>query len=350
MNEEPDAAMLKFGIMPPIAQRGMGLDRLLSEIVEEAQQAEAFGFSSVFLGEHHQQKADCLTSPLLLAMALATQTKRIQIGTGVLIAPLYHPVHVAEDVALIDIASGGRFILGLGAGVEPADFTAFDVPRAERIARTEEFIAILRRCWAENVFSYHGAHYHFENVRINPKPFQKPHPPVWLGGSVEAAVARAAHLADGWYIDPNLPPLVAKQMTGRYRDLCDQRGVTPHVAVMREGWVAETKEQALAEYKPHLLSLYRHYWSLGHFTERHHPWVKEIESADQLTIEHFGPNHFIIGSPEDCIRQAEWWRKEVGVEQIIICFRQHNGPAHERVMETLRLFGEAVIPYVGRAG
>ena len=132
--------MLKFGMYPPIAQRGVSLHKLLGETIEETQRAEESGFDSVLLCEHHQQKADCFTSPLMTAMALAVKTKRIRIGTGVLLAPLYHPVHIAEDVAMVDIASEGRFVLGLGTGYRPEDFSAFGIPPSNRISLLEESI------------------------------------------------------------------------------------------------------------------------------------------------------------------------------------------------------------------
>lgn len=336
--------MLTFGFFPPLAQRGLSLDQLLSEVIAETQQAERYGFDAVLLGEHHQQKADCFTSPFLTAMAIAMHTKRIRIGTGILLAPLYHPVHVAEDAAMLDITSQGRLILGLGAGYQQEDFTAFGIPLSHRVSLLEESIAVIRRCWTEERFSFQGKRFTLENVSINPKPRQKPQPPIWLGGWADAAIKRAANLGDAWLIDPIQSPAAVKEMVGLYRHQCAERGVQPHVALIREGWIAETREQALEEYGPRILAIYRYYWRFGAFNERYDPWLKEVKSADELTIEKFGADRFILGSPEDCLRQVEWWQREVGIDHLAIAFRQHNGPSHERVMGALQLFGEKVIP------
>ncbi len=168
---------MKFGLYSSIANppRGEQLDRCIDEVIAEAQLAEASGFDSCFFGEHHQDHDGFLPSPLIVATAVAARTTRLRVGTSVILLPLHHPVHVAEDVVTLDLVSKGRVILGVGIGYQPADFRAFSVPMEDRAGRFEESIEILRRCWAGEPFSFRGKHYTLEDVQIRPRPYQ----PAW---------------------------------------------------------------------------------------------------------------------------------------------------------------------------
>ena len=121
---------MKFGLYSSIADppRGEDLAGRVDEVVEEAQLAEENGFHSIFFGEHHQDKDGFLPSPLIVAAAVSGQTRRLNVGTSVILLPLHHPVHLAEDVVTLDVVSRGRIILGVGIGYQGADFQAFDVP------------------------------------------------------------------------------------------------------------------------------------------------------------------------------------------------------------------------------
>ena len=125
---------MKFGLYSSIANppRGEHLERAIDEVIAEAQLAEASGFDSCFFGEHHQDKDGFLPSPLIVATAVAAHTRRLNVGTSVVLLPLHHPVRLAEDVITLDLVSKGRIILGVGIGYQPADFRAFNVPMYSR--------------------------------------------------------------------------------------------------------------------------------------------------------------------------------------------------------------------------
>src|SRR5205809_462489 len=208
---------MKFGLYSSIANppRGEHLDRCIDEVIAEAQLAEASGFDSCFFGEHHQDQDGFLPSPLIVATAVAARTKRLRVGTSVILLPLHHPVRVAEDVITLDLVSRGRVVLGVGIGYQASDFSAFAVPMEERAARFEESVEILRLCWAGERFSYRGKHYTLEDVQIRPRPYQKPGPPLWIGASVPAAARRAGrnevHAGKACARSPD---------PGRSRDVC----------------------------------------------------------------------------------------------------------------------------------
>src|SRR5580765_1327176 len=210
---------MKFGLYSSIANppRGEHLDRSIDEVIAEAQLAEASGFDSCFFGEHHQDHDGFLPSPLIVATAVAARTTRLRVGTSVILLPLHHPVHVAEDVITLDLASKGRVILGVGIGYQPADFRAFSVPMEDRAGRFEESIEILRLCWSGERFSFHGKHYTLEDVQIRPRPYQNAGPPIWIGGSVAPAARRAGRLADAFVGTPSTSLANAMRLVEGYR-------------------------------------------------------------------------------------------------------------------------------------
>src|SRR5207237_552774 len=139
---------MKFGLYSSIANppRGEHLDRCIDEVIAEAQLAEACGFDSCFFGEHHQDGDGFLPSPLIVATAVAVRTQRLRLGTSVILLPLHHPVHVAEDAITLDLVSRGRLILGVGIGYQPGDFCAFSVPMELRMGLFEESVELLSQC------------------------------------------------------------------------------------------------------------------------------------------------------------------------------------------------------------
>jgi len=173
------------------------MTRVLDEIVAEAQAAEASGWDGCFITEHHQQEDGYLPNPLLVAGLVGMKTQRIKVGTCVLLLPLHHPVHVAEDCAVIDLATKGRLVLSVGVGYQPHDFDAFEVLAAERATRTEEALEVMRKAWTGKRFSYDGKHFHYKDTLITPTPFQKPGPPIWMASWTPPGLRRAAKMADG---------------------------------------------------------------------------------------------------------------------------------------------------------
>ena len=157
---------MKFGLIfalqdPP---NGENLPRLYDEVFAQAELAEDLGFDAFFLPEHHQMPDGYLPAPLTFAAGLAARTQRAQIGTGILQLPLYHPLHVAEQIAVVDNIAKGRFIFGAGLGLVAQEFNAFEIPLSAAAARFTESVHILRKAWSGQTFSHHGEHFNFDNV------------------------------------------------------------------------------------------------------------------------------------------------------------------------------------------
>ena len=158
--------------------------------------AEALGFHSVFVVEHHFTGVGQVSASLGLLSYLAGRTSRIRLGTAVVVLPWHNPVLLAEQAATLDLVSGGRFDFGVGKGYRESEFAGFGIPASEADERFEETIAFLRAAWGvEGRFSHRGKHWAFDNIVIEPRPTQRPYPPLWIAAGRDESIRRAA--ADG---------------------------------------------------------------------------------------------------------------------------------------------------------
>ena len=177
------------------------LEQEYRETLELVRLAERVGFDSAWVSEHHGSSDGYLPSLLAMLAAFAAVTERIELGTGVVLTPLHDPLRLAEDAAVVDQLSGGRLILGIGNGWREEEFRMFGASRAQRGARTEETIEVLRRAWTGRRFSFEGQTLRYDRVKVTPPPARPGGPPILLGGYDRKAVIRAVRLADGYVTD-----------------------------------------------------------------------------------------------------------------------------------------------------
>ena len=200
---------VRVGIGLFTAQIPEGADRTFEreyrDTLELVRLAERLGFDSAWVSEHHGSSDGYLPSQLALLAAFAAVTERIELGTGVILAPLHDPLRLAEDAAVVDNLSGGRLVLGLGNGWREEEFRMFGSSRAERGARTEETVEVLRRAWTGRRFSFEGRTLRYDRVKITPRPARPEGLPIVLGGYDRRAVLRAGRLADGYVTDESGP-------------------------------------------------------------------------------------------------------------------------------------------------
>jgi alkanesulfonate monooxygenase SsuD/methylene tetrahydromethanopterin reductase-like flavin-dependent oxidoreductase (luciferase family) len=335
--------MLPVGYLPCTQDppSGANMARVIDEILAEAQAVEASGWDGCFLTEHHQQEDGYLPNPLLLAGLVGMRTQRIKIGTCVLLLPLHHPVHVAEDCAIIDQATKGRLILSVGVGYQPHDFDAFEIPMAERATRTEEALAVIRHCWNGRRFSYAGKHFHYTDTLITPTPLQKPGPPIWMASWTPPGLRRAGRMADGWIADPVQCLPVIKDYAKCYRAAAEKAGRKPYICLMRDAVIANSMQEAEAESGPTMYT-HRFYFQYGAYVPDE--YLKDVKKPEDLTFAKAAKDRLIVGSPDDCLEQLQRWKEEIRPDYLIIRFRQPGGPSHQKTLEAIRLFGEKVIP------
>ena len=187
------------GQLPAYSERTF--EQEYRETLELVRLAERVGFDSAWVSEHHGSSDGYLPSLLPMLAAFAAATERIELGTGVVLTPLHDPLRLAEDAAVVDQLSGGRLMLGIGNGWREEEFRMFGASRAQRGARTEETIEVLRRAWTGRRFSFEGQTLRFDRVKVTPPPARPGGPPILLGGYTSKAVVRAGRLADGYITD-----------------------------------------------------------------------------------------------------------------------------------------------------
>lgn len=176
-------------------------DADMTTAIEQAEYAERLGYDFLTVAEHHDS-IGYLPQPLMVLCAVAARTSRIRLGTNIIILPLYHPVLVAEQVAVAQFVSGGRIICGVGLGYLPEEFASYGVPFASRAGRMEESLGLLRRLWTETVVEHSGKHFQFSQATVRPRLSETP--TIWVGGWAEAAIKRAARHGDAWAPGPTV--------------------------------------------------------------------------------------------------------------------------------------------------
>lgn len=307
------------------------------QALEEVTRAEELGFDSVWMEEHHAVRDHYWPSPLTVLAGFATRTSRIRLGTDILVAPFYHPVRLAEDAALLDVISRGRFTLGLAIGYKPDEFALYGVELEKRGARFEEQLTILRALWTEEHVSFRGRYYTVQG-RIEPRPVTRPHPPLWIGGWGELTLRRAATLADNWIPGPtaDLPRL----LEGKRRFLEHRRAAgrpePEEWPLTRDVIIADTDRQARELAERHLLVAYRAEYAGGW----RHPFIDASVASD---LDRLRADRFIIGGPEECLEQIRRFVETYGVTHLI-CRMFFPGMPHRHIMRELELIAREVMP------
>jgi probable F420-dependent oxidoreductase len=193
---------MKLGVWIPNCR-----DLATPQVIRHAAvRAEQLGYDSVFVSDHVvvpnayvDRFGAAIFDPLITLSVLAGATSRVLLGTTVLIVPYRNPVLTAKMIASLDALSGGRVVIGVGAGWVPEESAALGVPFAERGAMTDEYLAAMRELWTSPAPSFSGKYTQFSELHFEPKPIQKPHPPIWVGGHSPAALRRAAAIGAAWH-------------------------------------------------------------------------------------------------------------------------------------------------------
>ena len=321
---------MKIGLSPLQGQASF------EETLRECERAEKAGFDSVWLGEHHNNPI-LHPAPLIGLAAIASRTSRIGLGTGVLLLPLYHPMMVAEEGAMVDMISGGRLILGIGAGYAPEEFAAFGCPLSERGSRLEEGTALLTRLWTEEHVTHRGKHYQVNDATVTPRPVQRPRPPLWFGAWAKSAIYRAARLGDAWFVGPSANLEEIAPCARLYRRACAENGKGEgEIALFRYVFVAPTTEEAMRPAGgPFIQAFERMYFRWPH------PVVKR--PPGQLTIERLAKDRIILGDAKTCIDEINRFQEALNATHLVCRFSVPGIP-REACQRSLDLFSREVMP------
>ena len=321
---------MRFGLSP--LQAGGNFE----ETIQECERAEAAGFDSVWLGEHHNSTV-LYPTPLIGLAAIAGRTRRVRLGTAVVLLPLHHPVAVAEEGAMVDMISGGRLTLGVGAGYAPEELALFGVSAKERGSRMEEGVPLIQRLWTEEKVTHEGRHYRVAEATLGPRPVQRPRPPIWFAAWAEPAIRRAARLGDAWLGGPSARLDEAAACVRLFRGARGEAGGAPgEVALLRYVFVADSVARARAVAGDAFIRFFENtYFRWPHPVVRRPP--------GDLTIERLAEDRIILGDPATCIRQIQGFRDALGLAHLI-CRISAPGIPRDAALASLDLFTREVMP------
>jgi alkanesulfonate monooxygenase SsuD/methylene tetrahydromethanopterin reductase-like flavin-dependent oxidoreductase (luciferase family) len=315
--------------------------------------ADELGFDTVWLREHHFTDYGFLANPMVMAGHVAAITRRVRIGTAVMTLPLHHPIRAAEDAALVDVLSGGRLTYGVGRGYQSVEYGAFGVPLDEARERTDEAIQILRKLWTQERASHKGRFFEFEDVRLQPKPIQAPHPPMIYASISAPSVAHYAKQGIPFMVDSTLTFDQLTTLAAVWADAADFRdGVSEAVGpvALRSVWIAPTMAEARAyvesrpqvqsvAYDPSLAPINKD----GTVAKGYDYWKKGWHGRD---LDHYNSaetwdNRWIAGDADRVIERIRGLEAQ-GYKDICVMFGHGLGWDDER--RAMEQFAREVIP------
>jgi alkanesulfonate monooxygenase SsuD/methylene tetrahydromethanopterin reductase-like flavin-dependent oxidoreductase (luciferase family) len=331
---------MKFGLIvskqhPP----GVSMVERFHEHIEQVRAARDAGFDLIVMGQHYLSTPfqELQTLPSLARLAAEAGTMRL--GATVLLLPLLNPVDVAEQVATMDVICEGRFVFGVGLGYRQQEYEAFGVRRGERVARFVEELEVIKRLWTEDEVTHHGRFFRLTGARPLLKPVQRPHPPIWFAANNDGAVERSARLADAWVINPHAKLGILTQQMALYRKALQEAGkpFPTELPMIKELYIAPDRRTAMQECRPYLEAKYQAYTSWGQDK------ALPPEDSFDLAFEELVRDRFIIGDPDDCVRELRRYVDALGVNCFI--FRiQWPGMSQATVLRTIELLAERVMP------
>jgi probable F420-dependent oxidoreductase len=309
-----------------------------------ANKLEELGYYAGYVGHHSFTPATGDPSaPFSFLSAVAARTEQLRLGTGIFLAALHEPAATCEHASTLDVISGGRSILGVAAGYREYEFEGHNVPFEERGPRLDESLEIIRSAWATGSYAYEGKHFSLPDVPIYPKPIQDPHPPILVGGTSPPALRRAARLGEGWFTLPMETLPVVAELADKYRAECAAVGKKPYICLMREAWVAPTRDEAKENWLERAFKFHRYYWETGTKGDAHDPILQRVASGEQVDLETFTHDRAIVGTPESCVAELKRWHDAIGFDEICLLFMVRRDP-WQQLDDSVELFAREVMP------
>jgi alkanesulfonate monooxygenase SsuD/methylene tetrahydromethanopterin reductase-like flavin-dependent oxidoreductase (luciferase family) len=298
----------------------------------------------VWLAEIHFQKGrSVLSSPLVIATAIAARTQRVRIGIAVQILPLAHPLHLAEDVATVDHLSKGRLDFGVGRSGLPEHYEGFNVPHAESRERFNETLEILVKAWTEERFTHKGKYFQYRNVCLTPKPFQKPHPPLRVAATTQETYAIVGRMGMPIFIAVRTTPISdLKRFIGGYHEGWREAGHPGRgqVSLIVPVYMTEDGERAREEAEASTMHFFR---SIAEALSRG-PRGEEAARLGRMTYDEILEELVVYGSPDAVTKRLLELREALGYSSLSVWMNVGGRIPHERVLASMRLFAERVIP------
>jgi alkanesulfonate monooxygenase SsuD/methylene tetrahydromethanopterin reductase-like flavin-dependent oxidoreductase (luciferase family) len=315
-------------------REGVSLHAQLPDMLEQVRTARQSGFASVWFPDHYIIGPIRMPQPVPLMAYMLRETGDMMVGPNIRILALLNPVQAAEEAATMDILSGGKYIFGVGLGYREQEFSAFNVPIAERGARFSECIAVMRRLWSEERVDHHGKYFTVDNSGISAMPHTPGGPPVYVAALAEPAIKRAARIGDAWLAVNTTDLKTTMKHMQTYRAALAEYGLVPkEFPLTRECYVGTSHKTAFEECRAALHYKYSAYAA----------WGASRPVTDQdafgMAFEDFCKDRFIIGDKVSVKEDVERYREALGVDHMIMRL-QWPGLPQERVLHSIRALGE----------
>lgn len=330
-----------------------------ADVFAQVDLAEAVGLDGVWLAERHFASGDrgqpsIAAAPIILATAIASRTKRLRVGTGVYVLPLNHPIRIAEEVATLDYVSQGRFALGVGRSGFTTAYEGYGYAYGESRTRLQECLDILVKAWTEERFSYDGQYYQFRDVCVTPKPLQKPHPPIYMAATTVETFPVAGRLGRHLFVGVRRNSIAGAQHSiNIYRQAwraaghAGQGDVTLRIPV----YVGDTREQAIADTESSTVQYYRRLGenlrrSVGRAgTAASEDRARMAEELAQISYDTLMRDWVVYGTAAEVTERLQQLAEELDLSGVILEMNAGGMLSNERVLHSLRLFGEQVAPH-----
>ncbi len=329
---------MKLGVLQFFSWPGRHgpLEEVYARALERIEIMDRGGFDAVWLAEHHFTTFSVCPSVHMLGVLAAARTKRLRIGTAVSLAALYHPLRLAEEVALLDMLSGGRVNWGAGRGFAHSEFEAFGVPPEESADRFREAVEIVLKAWTDERLSFHGKHFRFEGIEVLPRPLQQPHPPVWMAATSETAIDWAASRGFSILMDPHASIDELGRKRRHYAAKLAEAGFSDKgrdIPMARLVALAPTKGEAaeIARRGAH--------WLLDAYAGPQHTHRKSMQMRRNYDgkepLDYYVDDVILHGTPDSVIEQIARLKEEIGLNYLMCA------PLSR---ESFRLLADQVVP------
>ena len=337
---------MKFGMLfhpqdPPDARN---LTQRWREVLKAGQVAEEAGFDGLFLPEHHMMDDGYPPAPLMGLAALAAVTERVDLGTTIMLLPLYNPVQVAEHFAMLDVISGGRGILGVGIANFAPEFELFGRSKEDQVQLFEEGIELVRRLWTGEEVEFESR---LNRVKGKVRPIPQ-NPRLWMGAMSFAGVRRAARFGAPWPTDPLHNIHVIKEWTDAYRAAAAEHGTEDRISLTlkRAGWVADTLEEVEEVWWPCIRADHWFYFEkVPRWVADREPFLRDVKSEADFHFRNHLIDRFVVGNEDQCLETVMEFEDAVQNDYLILTFRASTGPSHECELECIRRFGNVIAEY-----
>ena len=316
----------------------------LRDDLDLVRRADELGFDGIVKGSHYSAHPFQSVQQIPFLAYAAAIAPRLRLICGLVLLPLHKPLDLAEQLATLDIMSGGKLVFGCGICYRDVEFKAFGVPRAGLGLRFEEGLLAVKRLWTEDFVTMKGSHFELDGATCTVKPLQQPTPPIWIGANADVAIRRAARLGDCWYINPHSTLTTIERQLGIYRRALDECGkpFPAELPMRREVFVAPTRAEAIRRAQPYLEEKYKAYRAWGQ--DKVMPAGDDFDHGFAELLE----DRFLLGSPAEVAEQMLRLNRRLGVNHIVASIHWPGMP-NSLALDQLQILAEDVMPQVRRA-